>query len=337
MALFRPDAPVSPAYNRAVPFATPGLVEIVREFLAVDRAVVRVLSRYRNGELRFEEVQELVADHEDSALFRLKERCHTLFRAGSGHPHVARHREVLFDLAVGSLFHETMKFRENFYQREVYGPRVRALRNEAGEEAASLFSEFEKIQGAVSDRLEEGLLETEALLARTGEQLRVLLIEHGDDGPAARFLIESRDLVDEVFEEGLDALLAHTYGSTADGYSLAGRSYLESGYYKDADRVLSQAAERGGDPGELEPAIAYARGMDAYLRGDYRESIRQLDAWCEGSREPETRLLALVQTAFSKIDDLAQGEDREETLSASSALLERVSRLRGAGNAVASA
>ena len=33
---------------------------------------------------------------------------------------------------------------ENFYQREVYGPRVRALRSEAGEEAGDLFREFER-------------------------------------------------------------------------------------------------------------------------------------------------------------------------------------------------
>ena len=50
---------------------------------------------------------------------------------------MARRREVLFDLAVGSLFHEAMKFRENFYQREVYGPRVRALRDAARAEGAA--------------------------------------------------------------------------------------------------------------------------------------------------------------------------------------------------------
>ena len=65
-------------------------------------------------------------------------------------------REALFDLAVGSLFHEAMKFRENFYQREVYGPRVRALRTESGAENEALFREFEKILAAVAQRLDEG-------------------------------------------------------------------------------------------------------------------------------------------------------------------------------------
>ena len=75
------------------------------------------------------------------------------------------HREALFDLAVGSLFHEAMKLRENLYQREVYGPRVRALRSDAGEENEALFDEFEKMLGAVAQRLDEGLRESETLLA----------------------------------------------------------------------------------------------------------------------------------------------------------------------------
>jgi hypothetical protein len=98
------------------------------------------------------------------------------------------HREALFDLAVGSLFHEAMKFRENFYQREVYGPRVLALRSEAGEEEGALFDEFERIQEGVSARLEEGLIETEGLLERTVEQLRRLLAAHADDPLVARLL-----------------------------------------------------------------------------------------------------------------------------------------------------
>ncbi|GAG25313.1 unnamed protein product, partial [marine sediment metagenome] len=116
------------AYNGWMAGITPGLVDIVRDFLVVDQAMRSLLERYRSGTLRFEEVRDGIAADEGSALFRLKERCHALFRLGKGAPHVARPREVLFDLAVGSLFHETMKVRENFYQREIYGPRVRALR-----------------------------------------------------------------------------------------------------------------------------------------------------------------------------------------------------------------
>jgi hypothetical protein len=307
--------------------STPSLVDIVREFLSVDAAVTRLVGRYRSGDLRFEEVQVLYADTEQSALFRLKERCHALFRQSSGRPRLVQHREVLFDLAVGSLFHEAMKFRENFYQREVYGPRVRALRGEAGEEAEALFQEFEKIQAAVSERLEEGVLETVALLDRTREQLEVLMAD-ASDGQVTRFLLERRELVEQVFADGLDALLARVHGSPAAGYALAGQSYLVAGYYPEADKALGEAAARGGDALALEPAIAYARGMAAYLRSDYAESIALLARWADGSTKPAPSLLDLASAALSKVDDLAQGEEREATVREARTLLTRLGSLR---------
>ena len=106
-------------------------------------------------------------------LYRLKERTHALFRGPGGIVRGSTHREALFDLAVGSLFHEAMKLRENLYQREVYGPRVRALQTEAGEESKALFDEFEKMLGAVDDRLDEGVRELETLVQQTADQLRL--------------------------------------------------------------------------------------------------------------------------------------------------------------------
>ena len=138
----------------------------------------RLFALYRSDELRFEDLEHLVGDDEHSVLFRLKGRCHALFRQEPGRRAVAMRREALFDLAVGSLFHEAMKFRENFYQREVYGPRVRALRTESGAENEALFREFEKILSAVAQRLDEGLHESEALLVQTREQLALLLVEY---------------------------------------------------------------------------------------------------------------------------------------------------------------
>jgi len=86
-----------------VPRTDAGLVDIVREFLSVHGLLRRLFERHHAGSLRFEEVQALAGDNESSPLFRLKERCHGLFRAGEVGG------AALFDLAVGSLFHEAMK------------------------------------------------------------------------------------------------------------------------------------------------------------------------------------------------------------------------------------
>jgi len=239
---------------------------------------------------------------------------------------------VLFDLAVGSLFHETMKVRENFYQREIYGPRVRALRDEAKEEEAALFLEFEKILATVSENLEQGLNETEALLTRTREQLTVLLTEEPGDGRVARYLIENGDAVEAVFCEGLDAFLARVHGDTAVGFARAGRSYLASGYFEEAERVLAEAVARGGDRSSLEPLAFYARGMAAYMKGEYTESVAQLERWADCEEPGEPAQVELACTAISKIDQLAQGGDHEPVIAAAASLLERLSGSgRGSG------
>ena len=56
------------------------LVDIVRDFIAAHRTTMRLFERFRAGELRFTELRELIGDDEGSVLFRLKERCHSLFR-----------------------------------------------------------------------------------------------------------------------------------------------------------------------------------------------------------------------------------------------------------------
>ena len=267
----------------------------------------------------------MFADDDASPLFRLKEGCHALFRPGSTTGELTRPREVLFDLAVGSLFHEAMKFRESFYQREVYGPRVRALREEAGEEAATLFREFEKILATVSERLEEGLAETEVLLAGTAEQLLVLIGQHRDDGHLARFLIERSEEAGAVFGRNLDALLTTVYGGPAAGHALAGRSYLQSGYFPEAERSLSRAIAAGGERELLEPTTAYARGMAAYLRGDYGTSVEQISDWADAAPELEAGMAEVAAGALAKLDKLAEGKDRDRLVKAANTLVARLS------------
>jgi hypothetical protein len=309
----------------------PGFVDVVRNFLAAYRAIRMLTALYRRGALRFERVQELFTDAEASPLFRLKEGCHALFRPRPGRSRVAMHREVLFDLAVGSLFHEAMKFRENFYQREVYGPRVWGLRGEAGADGEALFREFEKIEATVGERLEEGLQETETLLEQTRFQLRLLLAEHRTDGHLARCLREQCELVEEVFEMKLDQLLDEVYGGGGAGYDLAGRSYLASGYFDAAESAFSEAAARGGAGPRLAAALAYARGMKAYMAGDYGESIAELGRWAEKPEGTEEGLVSLAHTAVSSIGRLVRGPDRERVVAAATALLERMPLPRPSG------
>jgi tetratricopeptide (TPR) repeat protein len=301
-----------------------GLVDIVRDYLAADTLTRKLFARFRAGQLRFDEVQELVGDGEGSVLFRLKEHCHALFRPRDRSSSLTIPREALFDLAVGSLFHEAMKFRENLYQHTVYGPKVRALRSAAGADADEIFREFEKILAAAAIRLEEALQETEALFAHTRAQFRVLLVAHRANGLVARYLIENAPLVGEVFAEGLDRLLAEIHESAARGYALAARSYLASGYFAPARAALGEALARSGEEEELRRLAAYAEGMDAYLEGRYCDAITDLERWLSlGPAPQESALADLAHAALSRVSALVEGPDAEEVAAAAGALAAR--------------
>lgn len=304
-----------------MPGVRTGLVDIVRDFIDAHQLFERLFGRFRSGELRFEELERLVSDDETSVLFRIKERCHTLFRAQAGS---VPHREALFDLAVGSLFHEAMKFRENFYQREVYGPRVRALRSEAGGESDALFREFERILAAGSSRLEEGLHETEALLGRTREQLRVLLAEHPENGLVTRYLIENREQVESVFGLELEALLAEIHDGAEAGFAAAGRSYLESGHFDEALDAFDGAVERGGSDETYGPLADYARGMSAYLARDYSDAVEKLGLWLDAGGVDGGRLAPLARAAVSRVGQLVAGGSGDPVIAQAAALLERL-------------
>jgi len=280
-----------------------GLVDVTRDFLRAHETARRIAERHRSGCLTFGEVRRLVADDEDAALFRLKERCHLLFRDTDGSP--AASLEGLFDLTVGALFHEAMKFRENFYQHAVYGPKIAALGRQADPEEAELFDEFQKMLEATRERMDESLEETGVLLGQTLRQFRRLLLAYRDEGRLTRYLVENRDQVEHVFGEELDAILAATHASAGAGYVHAARSYLASGYFDRALGALAEASCRGADPSEVAGLRSFAEGMNAYLDGEPERAVERLEAWLTAREEREEMLAgALADLAWAALDRL---------------------------------
>ena len=306
-----------------------GLVDIAREFLLAHQQLRQLFERHRRGALRWDEVQRLVGDTESSVLFRLKERCHALFRAGelgsdAALP-AATARVALFDLAVGSLFHEAMKLRESFYQLEVYAPKVETVRSQLEPGAEGLFEEFARILAASRERVAEALAESEALLEQTRRQFRVLLAAHRGNGLVMRYLLENASLAEEVLGESLDEFLASIHGDAVAGYTLAARSYLESGYFDEARRALGEALARDPSRASLRQASAYADGMSAYLRGRYEDALRHLEDWADAKAEAgDETFRELAFAAVSRLGQLVEGERRAAIADRASALAKRL-------------
>ncbi len=300
------------------------MVDILREFLEAQASLQQLTSRFERDELSFAELQRFVGDNDDRVLFRLKEKCHALFRPEVGGAEPSRVREVLFDLAIGSLFHEAMKFREDFYQREVYGPRVRKIRTDAGTEAEELFRQFERLLSAVSGRLGEGLAQTQLLMDQSWKQLRVLLADQPDPGFTTRFLIERHALLDQLNAPGLEALLEEIHTDAATGYEIAGRSYLASGHYELAQGAFAEAIRRDGKRSEVQLLSLYASAMSAYLAGRYGDTVNGLAEWIERRDSGAEVLDEIAIAALSSLNQLVDGEDREDVMAESLVLLEKL-------------
>jgi len=236
-------------------------------------------------------------------------------------------REALFDLTVGALFHEAMRFREVLYQREIYAPRVGRLAG-LSEEEADLIREFDRIVAGASERLDEALRETEALLEQARRQFRGLLRARPHDGLVARFLVENAGYVVLVFEGGLDVLFEEVHGDAATGYAIAARSYLDSGHFAEGGKLLAEARRHGGEREAWLRLGEYARAMEAYLRGDYRKAMEALSAWIE--REPpadESLYAALALDAVSHVGRLTHGAERQAVAADAERLAERLHSL----------
>ncbi len=291
-----------------------GLVEIVRDFLLVHERLAGLIALYHESSLSFERVEDLIGDDDTSPLYRLKEKCHAIFRSEAADQPTEIRTEALFDLALGSLFHETMILRENLYQQERYGSRVEALKSDANPLAPELSRKFGRILTSSASRLDEAAEEVEVLLALTRNQLLRLLAEESENALLARCLYEEQDAVNAVYPQGLEVLYAEIHGSLTNGLMKAAKSYLESAYYDEALEVLAKAS-----PSEdLDRAVAFASAMQAFLARDYTRCLNYLSEWatkCEGAEEKRRVDLALAAAKHlgkAEADNLLPEESRSQ-------------------------
>ena len=106
------------------------ILEMIRGLFLAQIAFQEIFKKYKRHQLRFSDIERWVDDRGQSLLYLLKEQCHAIFRftkTDSLHK-----KEWLLDLAIGSIFHEAMKLRENIYQLEVYRPQYLQYKLKAG-------------------------------------------------------------------------------------------------------------------------------------------------------------------------------------------------------------
>lgn len=278
------------------------VVEIVKLFLRSAVFYRKLFTDYQKGDLKFGDVQELVDDKGQSMLFNLKKNCQALFR-NNDH---ATEEEMLFDLAVGSIFHEAMIIRENCYQLEVYMPKVSQLKKKAVKTSYErrFLKEENIILVRAKKRLAEELKETNSLIKNTLEQLKVLLTSYSENGLLVRFLLEEEELVEKALGRGsLDAILSSMYeGGRLEGLIIAATSYHKSGYNNKAKEMIGKVLAMSPDENMRFLYLFYS-GMKEYYEGNLSEALENFKQAKEltKNRPEDNESLEKIESIESKI------------------------------------
>ncbi len=253
------------------------LVEVVAGFISAAAEFEEIHRAYRAKTLTFEDMERFIDDRGKSLLFQVKENCHALFR---GNVAAGLEKEQLFDLAIGTIFHEAMKLRENLYQLEVYGAKGQVLGSREGRRKykEDFLRQLRKTLGRAEKRLKEGMEETRTLLHDATEQLKSLLPDFYSNGLLLRFFLEHPAETALVFGEGgVERCFEVIHpGGPGQGFAEAGRSYLASARYARARECFRQSLEGGLADPALRALLSFATGMSLYYAGDQAAALEAL-------------------------------------------------------------
>lgn len=215
------------------------IASVFKRFLVARVAFDAILEMFRSSEpMRFEPINIFV----ERTLFGLKEECHALFRNAGRPAGDTLYAEGLFDVLIGSVFHETMKIKENCYILEHYGPTYRSMAAIAERRIRVpvyerlFFRACKRIIERASTAVYEDIRAVEQLFDDATEHLLSILPRFANNGLVTRMLIENQQLVDMVYgEEGLRDVLMKMYeGRAASAYLHAASSYFSAGRIKEA-------------------------------------------------------------------------------------------------------
>ncbi|HHD64259.1 MAG TPA: hypothetical protein ENK96_07860 [Desulfobulbaceae bacterium] len=230
--------------------------------------------RERMGELL---TRMIGTETEKGRLWELKDLCHLIW---PGHDLEQNIRGSLIDWLFGSVFHESMKLKENIYLLNTYGPtairmhRLPPVPSGQGRQSLktlprlSAMVDVEALIHRIASDVVRQIEQIAVLLGQANCTVRMMLPELAGNLLVVRLLVEKEETVRELWGEGIEALLSDMFaGSVARGFCAVGRSYLSGQWYPQALTMYKRAL--GSDP-ECNEARVKAAHIEAMLRENSR-------------------------------------------------------------------
>ena len=217
------------------------ICDLVIGFYRVKKKFGEEFGRYeKSGKFNFSLLDELEKD-----LYRLKNRIHAVFRYGEEE---TLDREHLFDLIIGSIFHEALHLKEYIYTLDSYEPRYKLLdQKERRVRIDSHQDDFIKYSREILMEAKENLpkkaIEVRNLFEDALSLLEGILRKYRGSKRLIRVLYLERELLSSIYgKDGLENAYRIMYkGGPMEGYFRVGASFLKNGFYELAVKTFEEA------------------------------------------------------------------------------------------------
>lgn len=197
-----------------------------------------------------------VMDKLEEDLYHLKNRTHLSLRDGNELNSGFIQKADLFDLIIGSIFHEALHLKEYIYTLRSYAPRYNSFADRKKNRKLDVYTDdFLKHSMAIVNEAKTNLPKKAYEVKNLFEDA-LLLIEdiikkYRSNSRVIRTLFTSSEILDRVYgENGLDALYSKIYRKgPAQGYLKVGASFMKDGFHEEAFGALEKAgraAKRDG-------------------------------------------------------------------------------------------
>ncbi len=195
-------------------------------------------------------------------LWHLKDQSHQLFRNNSFSDNLY---EYLFDWAIGSIFHEAMKLKEDAYQVESYRPLLDYDSRELSDDSplADIISEYCALIERAHKNLQEELESIEELFNKAVYHLSEMLITKQNNTLLVRYLVDSKStIINSIGSEAYYDILQRMFpDGPLDAYEKVARSCFEHGWYETACRYFEKVTSERPEDEEIAGLLARAREM----------------------------------------------------------------------------
>ena len=196
-----------------------------------------------DGSVEFEILKDIVGSEMDKGLlWRMKDTAHHVFR---NDPHSQLGGKFL-DWAIGYIFHETIKLKEDAYQKQNYAPWFHKLyEGELQASEKNITEQLFLVLNQTEESMHREIDRIRFIMAKCRQLLPYYLRRYSENVLLARYIFSQNDLVRAVFSDEYDGLIYAIYGPKPERMLiLASQSLRLGGWMDEAAEAVNKAIEQ---------------------------------------------------------------------------------------------